>query len=139
MSTAPPGGCRGFTLVTAVFLIVILTVLAAFMVTLTSTQRQTSTLSILGARAFFAAQSGMERGIHAVLTNGACFASPASFALGGGALNGYQVSLSCQERAVTEGAQSFRVYALQASASRGTPGTPDYVSRTIEATVTDAP
>jgi len=130
---------RGFTLITAVFLIVVLTALAAFMITITTTQRQTSTLSVLGSRAFFASQSGMERAIHSVLSGGTCFGSPLIFNLTGGATNGFQVVLSCQERPVSEGPDNFRVYALQSVASRGTVGTPDFVSRTINATVTDAP
>lgn len=129
---------RGFTLVTAVFIIVVVALLAAFMVTIGTTQRQVSTWSILGARAYAAAASGMERAVHGALAGG-CAAVPAGFTLTGGTLAGYQVTLQCSAETVTEGTDTYAVYALTATASFGAPGSADFVGRTLTATVTDAP
>ena len=125
---------QGFTLVTAIFIIVVVSALALFMVTIASVQRSTSTFSIVGPRALFAAQSGMEWGVHAVLSGGGCFA-PASLPAPGG----FSVAVSCSATAVVEGGASYNVYALTAAASSGIQGREDYFSRTLTASVTDAP
>jgi MSHA biogenesis protein MshP len=133
---------RGFTLVTAVFLIIVLAVLGVFMVTMLATQRQSTALSIVGARAHFAAQSGMERAVAHVISGGDCSPFPATVALTGGAADGFDVTLSCDARVVTEGptgTPAYAVYSLSATAELGNPGEPGYVSRTIDATVTEAP
>lgn len=130
---------RGFSLVTAVFLIVVVAAIAAFMVTIGTTQRQTSTLSLLGAQAYFAAESGAEWATREVLAGDACFASPASFTLNGGASSGYAVSASCAATPVTEGPDSYTVFTLLVTASRGSIASGDLVRRTIRTTVTNAP
>jgi MSHA biogenesis protein MshP len=129
---------RGFTLVSAVFIIVVVALLAAALVQIATTGRQISTLSLLGVRAHFAAASGMERAIQAALTGG-CSAVPASFVLAGAAASGWTVSLGCAATAVAEGTDNYQVYALQATAARGAVGGSDFVSRTLTATVTNAP
>jgi MSHA biogenesis protein MshP len=130
---------RGFTIVTTIFNIVVLALLAMFMTTISSTQRATSTFSILGARAFFAAQSGMEWAAATVMNTGACFANPTSFTLAGGATSGFDVRLECTATPISEAGANYQVYLLRATASRGQADKEDYFSRTIEATVTDGP
>ncbi len=123
---------RGFTLVSAIFVLVVVGLIAAFMVRLGTTTRDVSTMSIRGARAHFAALAGLERGVHAVL-GGTCAAST-SFTVAG-----YAVTVGCQRTDVTEGADTYPIYALQASASAGAAGSADFVSRDVNATVTDPP
>ena len=130
---------HGFSLVSVVFLLVVVASLAAFMVSIGTTQRQTSTLSILSGRALAAAESGMEWGVENVLRNDACFASPTSFSLSGGAVAGYTVVASCSATSHTEGPDAFNVFRLTATGSRGSPGAPGHVQRTIRASVTGAP
>lgn len=129
---------RGFTLVSAVFLIVVVALLATFMVSIGTTQQQTATWSVLGARAFAAAQSALERALHGVLDSG-CAGVPAAFTFAGGALDGFQATLACSATAVDEAGTAYNVYALEAQASAGVPGSLDFVSRTLTAKVTDAP
>lgn len=121
------------------FLIVVVGLIAAFMVTIGSTTRQISTFSILGARAWFAAGSGMERAVQAVLAGGGCGGFPQSFNLSGGALEGYAIQSTCVATTVDEAGAVYNVYALATTAEIGTPGTADYVSRVLTATVADAP
>jgi MSHA biogenesis protein MshP len=130
---------RGFTIVSTIFIIVVLALLAVFMTTIGTTQRATSTFSILGARAFFAAQSGMEWAVATVVGTGGCFASPTMFTLAGGMTSGFDVRLECSATPINEAGVNYRVYQLRATASRGQSDEEDYFSRTIEATVTDAP
>ena len=131
---------RGFSMVTAIFILVIVATLAAFMVTISGVQQRTSALSVLSTRALFAADSGVQWAVHSVLTAGNCSAFPANFVLTGGAANGYRVSASCSASAHTEAPNPpYNVYRLSVTASLGTLGGEDYVSRTIIARVTDAP
>ena len=129
----------GFTLVTTIFFIVVLAALGLFMATISSTQRATSTFAIVGPRAWFAARSGMEWGAATALAGGTCFPSPTTFALNGGTTTGYSVALTCSETTVTEGPATYNVYNLQVVAFRGVPNGEDYFSRTLNASVTDAP
>ena len=51
---------RGFSLVTAVFLLVVISALGAFAVTVSRSQQQSDVMDILGARAYQAAKTGIE-------------------------------------------------------------------------------
>jgi len=123
---------RGFSLVMAVFLMVVVALLGAYMVTIGTTQQQVSTLSILGARTFAAAESGMEWGVAEVIGGSACFGSPANFTLSGGAADGYAIVATCD----SPGTDMFRI---AVTATRGSVGSADYSRRSIRATVTTAP
>ena len=129
----------GFTLVSVIFLLVVVATLGAFMVSIGTTQRETSTLSVLSGRALAAAESGIEWAVHSVLTSDACFASPATFTLSGGAAAGYSVTATCSATSHVEGADTYNVFRLAVTASRGSPGSIGHVSRTIRASVTSAP
>ena len=126
-------------MITAIFILVIVAVLAVFMVTIGNVQQQTSVLSILSTRALFAADSGVQWAVRSVLASGNCSAFPASYLLTGGASNGYQINASCTSSAYTESPNTYNVYRISVTASRGNLGDADYVSRTIVAKVTNAP
>ena len=131
---------RGFSMVTAIFILVIVATLAVFMVTIGNVQQRTSVLSVLSTRALFAADSGVQWAVRSVLTAGNCSAFPANFVLAGGAENGYRVNASCTSSSHTEAPNPpYNVYRLNVTASLGNIGDADYVSRTIVAKVTDAP
>lgn len=131
---------NGFSLITAIFILVIVASLAVFMVTIGSIQQQTSVLSILSTRALFAADSGMQWAVRTVLTDGNCSAFPAGYTLSGGATGGYQISASCAATPHTEApGPPYNVYRLSVTASLGNLGAADYVSRTVVAKVTNAP
>lgn len=131
--------CAGFSLVGTVFIITVLAALAVFLITIGTTQRATSTLSIQGARAWAAALSGKEWAVHQVLTTTACPAA-GPHALSGGALGGFAFTVNgCAATAVTEGASSYNVFNITVTATSGSAATGDLVTRTIAASVTDAP
>ena len=136
---------RGFTLIAAIFLIVVLAALAIALANIATTQRQISTLSVLGARAWAAASSGVEWATYKALTAPGDLncGNPAgiSFTLSGGVLDGFRITVRCTETAgITEGAVGpYSVYSLTVTASRGGIGDPDYLYRTIQATVSNAP
>jgi len=58
---------RGFSLVTGIFLVVVLALLGVFIVSVTGLQVSSHQLDILGARAYQAARAGAEWGVYQVL------------------------------------------------------------------------
>ena len=75
-SGSDPNSQRGFALVTAIFLLVVLGALALFMLSLSGTQHFTSTWAVLSARAHYAALSGIEWGAWQAVNGGACNGNP---------------------------------------------------------------
>jgi MSHA biogenesis protein MshP len=131
---------RGFSLVAAIFLLVVLAALGAFIVTMSAVQHATASQSVQGARANNAARSGIEWGIYQVTTGGACPAATTAFpAFAVPGLNGFQVTVTCSAINTTESGQAFNIFNLTATAVFGTYGTQDFISRRMHVTVTNAP
>lgn len=100
---------RGSAIIVAIFLLVALATLGAFIVSITSSQQIGSAYDIEGARAYQATRYGSEWGVYQVL-KGACsggdfcalcrvapYATPTSTNLSGlaGSLSGFTVTVSC--------------------------------------------
>lgn len=127
---------KGFALLSAVFILVILALLATFIVSLSSSTRQTNTLAIQGVRAYFAARSGIEWGINQVIVNNACFSSQ-TLNLTQAGLNGFNVDMSCTVIGTfTEGTDTYSVFEITALGRFRSFGHPDFVSRTLQASAT---
>ena len=101
----------GFGLVSALFLLVVLSAAASFMLNLGGAQRTTVNLAIQGAKAFHAARSGVEWGIYQLATTGVCFGAT-NIALTEGGLSGFTVNVTCASSDHTEAttAATGRVY-----------------------------
>ncbi len=132
----PPGGQRGFALVAAIFLIVVLASLGVVIVRISGVQQHTVNIALLGARAFEAAVAGMEWGAFQALDSGACTTTTLNLTEGG--LAGFDVDVTCSSSAHTESGNVYNLYLIDAEARYGVYGTPDYVSRRMQARVTDA-
>lgn len=119
----------GFAAISAVFLLVVLAALGAYMLTLSNTQHITSAQDLQGSRAYWAARAGLEWGAASAVNQ--CPSSPASFAL-----NGLNVQVTCSMSTYQDGAQSTRVLSFESQASNGAAvGTPGYVERSLSATL----
>ena len=81
---------RGFAAIAAIFLVVVLAALGAFMVTFSNTAQLTSAQDVQGSRAYWAARGGLEWAIASTTAAVACPASPTSLTL-----NGFAVAVSC--------------------------------------------
>jgi MSHA biogenesis protein MshP len=127
---------RGFALVPALFLLVVLAALALVAIRVGTAQEQTVTLELLQARALDAANAGIQWGAYRAL-NGSC-ASSTSLSLTEGALNGFTVVVSCSDTTFTNGTATNNSYVLQSVATFGIYGEPGYAHRTVSATFTDA-
>ncbi|MBX9630975.1 MAG: hypothetical protein K2X67_10675 [Burkholderiales bacterium] len=137
---------RGFTLVTALFLLVVLALLGLFIVSVFGLQQSSQALDVSGTRTYAGAQAGIEWALVQVLDPDnndpllvpvnpqppACFATQA-VALGG-AFNGVSASVTCSVTTTTELNRNVAVYLLTSTATSGT-GTAFPISRQVTATV----
>lgn len=136
---------RGFALVAAVFIVVVLALLGIMIVTIGGMERATASAAVQGARAFYAARSGIEWGTFGALTNtvptcGALPSTPTTntFSLTVNGLNGYTVTVVCSYTTHRERSDTYNVYVINSTATSGNFGDADYVSRTLQVTVTNA-
>ena len=150
----------GFSVVAAIFLLVVLAVLAVIIASVTGIQQASSQLDVLGVRAYHAARAGMEWGAYQVLdpnnqlnlpncTSGpgagpVVSACPGATNLSGlpASLAPFNVTVTCTETPATEGNRDIRVFNVTATACNQPtgggvcpgPGTnADYVERQLQA------
>lgn len=119
----------------AVFLLVVLALLGAMIVALSTTQHVGQARDLFGSRAYFAARAGIEWGVYAALRNNACAASATLPPLAGSAQD-FSVVVGCTVSGpFDEGGTTVRVYQLTSTATRGAAGAPDQVERQLQAVV----
>ncbi len=133
----PPRRQRGFALVVAIFLLVVLASLGVFIVKVSGVQHQTVNIALLGARAFQAARAGIEWGAHRAIDASSCTNTTLNLTEGG--LAGFDVDVTCSSSSHTETGNTYNLYVIDVEARAGTYGNPDYVSRRMQASVTAAP
>jgi MSHA biogenesis protein MshP len=133
---------RGFSLVTAVFLITVLAVLGAFMVSVGGFQQKSSQLDIQGARAYQAARAGVEWGAYQSLRNGACAGSTTLTFPAGTTLAAFSTTVTCNRYTPTELNATVTMDQITATACNDVPPCPnaaptvaDYLERQITITV----
>lgn len=137
----------GFSLVVAIFLLVVLAALGVFVVQIAMSQYQSVDVQLLTARDRSAAQSGIQFGVYQALHQGVawCPLAPASatVSLSLPALPGYTVRVTCSataHRLYSAGSwHPYDAFALVSTATYGTFGAAEFVSRTVWHTVTNAP
>lgn len=129
----------GFAIVSAIFLLVALAALGAFMVTFSNTQHLTSAQDIQGSRAYWAAKGGIQwaaGGIIAANPASAAAAAAACLAASGNPAfgNGFAVAVTCQSNVYIEGTIERHIYWITATASAGgAVGSTAYVERQVQA------
>ncbi|MGI9204363.1 MAG: pilus assembly PilX family protein [Woeseiaceae bacterium] len=126
----------GFSLVPALFVLVVLAGLGVVAVRMMAVQQQTVVLAMQSARAYAAARTGIDWSAYQAVVNNSC--ASATLTLTEGGLAGFSVETSCSSTTHSEGPNTVSVYVIDAFARSGSYGTPDYVSRRIRSTVTDA-
>lgn len=135
----------GASLVTAIFLLVVLGTLGTMMVTFFAAQQQSSALDVLGSRVYQASKAGIEWGSFQVLQNNAagfalaCRGAPVNQNIPqlAGSLAGFTVNVGCVYAAELENGATVGIYSLVSRAwSTGmAAGNPDYVERQITVTI----
>lgn len=141
---------QGFSIVSAIFVLVVLAFLGAAMVTFSTSQQQSAALDVLGVRAYQASRAGIEWGAFQILQSGvagaafatACTPGPTSSTLAAGTLAGtladFAVQVDCTSVAAADAnaaGGTAKVYQLTSTANRGAAGTADYVERRIAVSI----
>lgn len=109
---------RGFSIATAIFLVVVLALLGAFIVSVSGLQQTSAQLDVQGVRAYQAARAGVEWAAFQVLTPisdtpPACPASPTNIAGLGGSLSAFTVTVTCTvTTTTTESNRNVRTYQI---------------------------
>ncbi len=130
---------RGFAVIAAIFLVVVLASLGAFMVTLSNTQQLTSAQDLQGSRAYWAARAGLEWGL------GRVGAVPLASGVGAGTcnttsplnINGFSVTVTCSGFGApyVEAGVDRYIFQLTSVASAGSPGTISRIERSVSASL----
>lgn len=138
------GRQKGFSLVSAIFLLVVISALGVFAVTLSTTQHQSAALNVLGARGYQAARAGVDWAVYQVSPNSAvpggfaanCRAGATSAVVAmPGTLSGFAVNVVCTSTSHVDEAAVINVYELTSTATQGVAATPNYVERQIGVTI----
>ncbi|MDD1622157.1 MAG: hypothetical protein LUQ11_11820 [Methylococcaceae bacterium] len=126
---------RGFSIVMAIFVLVVLGLLGGYMVRLSGVQFGTSVYALQGARAYQAARAGIEWAIARINNGGNCTDVSAQTAMSFAGLTGFTVKLSCDPQAYSEGDKNLNFYRIKALSQYGDYGGSDYVAREIEVSI----
>jgi MSHA biogenesis protein MshP len=131
---------RGFTLVWALFLVVIGALIVQFMLRMIAVQAGGNDLSLQGARAWQAANAGAEWGVRQA-TAGSCVGS-STVTLGSESdLAGFAITVGCTASLYSEGGvNNVTMYHITSTAQKGSFGiSPDYAYRQVQVTVARQP
>ncbi|MBU1255195.1 MAG: hypothetical protein ACKVLM_01700 [Pseudomonadales bacterium] len=121
---------RGFGLVAAMFLIVVIAGVIVTMARLSVSSSATGVMALQQARAYQGARAGLEWGIYRAVNGGACNGTLS--------LDGFSVDITCSASAsisVPEENRNVQFYEITATAQSGAAGTTDYAYRRLTATV----
>lgn len=125
---------RGASLITAIFLLVVLAGLGVAMVSLSTSQQKSSAMDVIGARAYLAARAGAEWGVYRVLRGGGgCGTSTFAMPAGSGTLAAFSVTVACTS-VVQFGIERRQVTATACNQTGGCGNAgnlPDYVQRVV--------
>ena len=123
---------RGFSIVSAIFLLVVLSALGAFMLTFSNVQQMTSAQDLQGTKAYQAARTGIEWGAYKIIiANSGCTGFPLN-----STVLGFGLLVTCANSGpYTEGSNTINLYQVTATASTGTPGSTTYTERQLQATI----
>ena len=107
---------RGFGIIAAIVILVILTTISAGLVRLGTTQQVISAQDILSARAFQVARAGNEWGLYQALKNSECWIGSATLDLR--ASNGFLATVTCTQKQFNEAGvtQPITTYYIEAVA-----------------------
>ena len=119
----------GFAIVSAIFLLVALAALGAFMVTFSNTQHLTSAQDIQGSRAYWAAKGGIQWAVGRIALGQSCSGTPAFG-------DGFVVTVVCTPNSYTEGTTLRTIYSVVSKASSGgASGSIAFVEREVQALI----
>lgn len=121
---------HGFAAIAAIFLLVVLAALGAFMLTFSNTQQLNSAADVQGSRAYWAARAGIAWGMGSVAVSpAACPTPPSPFTV-----DGLTLTVVCNRGSYSEGGNTVVVFTFTSTAaSGGSVGGMGYVERSVTA------
>jgi len=131
---------HGFSIVSAIFLLVVLAFLGVAMTTLSTTQNQGAAMDVMGSRAYQAARAGIEWAAYNVSISPASSATPwagcvaaKTVAVAADLAPFSPVTVSCVANSYIEGASTIWIYDVSAVAQTTglVAGNQDFVQRVI--------
>lgn len=132
---------RGVSIVTAIFLLVVLSGIGAAVVTLSTAQHASAAYDVLGARAYEAARSGVDFAMYELAINKRCTATNLALP---GALSAFSVTVQCVKTpmVMSNGTDLEPVRITATACNQPAAGAcpnpapgPDYVQRVVQATL----
>jgi len=129
-----PFQSRGVAVISAIFLLVVLAALGAFIVTFSNTQQLTSAQDVRGTQAYWAARAGIDWAIPQVIASGSCPTATPTFVV-----NSYTVQITCTTSSFNEGVTATLVnitsLACQPGPCGSGVGSLSYVERSLSASI----
>jgi len=137
---------RGVSIITAVFLLMLMAVLAAVIANVVSTAHVNMAADIGGARAYQAARAGVEWGMYQLDPNAQTAGLPPCFPDATPPIPGHAMDVKCKSWATTEGSRLIQIYRITSKATATgvkAPGIERQIEVTLEkcrdAAITSAP
>lgn len=125
---------RGVAAISALFLLVVLAALGAFMITFSNTEQLTSAQDVKGTQAYWAARAGLDWAIPQVIASNSCPAATSTFVV-----DSYTVQTTCATSSFNEGVTATMVnitsLACQPSPCGAAAGGISYVERSVSASL----
>lgn len=129
-----PFQSRGVAVISAIFLLVVLAALGAFMITFSNTQQLTSAQDVRGTQAYWAARAGLDWAIPQVIASNSCPTATSTFVV-----NAYTVQTTCAISSFNEGVTATFVninsLACQPGPCGAGVGGLSYVERSVSASI----
>ncbi|MCB1723794.1 MAG: hypothetical protein KDJ39_08880 [Gammaproteobacteria bacterium] len=121
----------GFTLISALFVLVVVSALGVYLSALSTTSHASTALAVRASQAMYAAQSGIEWVVYRLGAGDTCATLPAT-----PVLDGFTITVdACNTQMVTEGTDSYPMHDVSVTAGIGSFGDPTYVTRRLSAVV----
>ena len=130
---------RGFALILALFLIVSLAAIGAYLLSVSNVQVAAGIMDEQGARAYQAARAGLDWGAYRVLRNATCPAGPTTIAFPAN-LSGFYAEVTCTQTVPeNEGGTPVTTYLIVSMGCNATPCSSGsgatYVERELQLTL----
>ncbi len=133
----------GFSIMSAIFIVVVLSLIGSYIVSLAALTASSGSLTVQGVKAYFAAKSGLEWGLYKVapsaVSGGAppynCPTSPTTLTFTQGGLVGFNAVVTCTQAAFTEGATTYNIFTINSVGQYGLVNSPEYANRELFVTV----
>lgn len=129
---------RGFSLVSAIFLMVVLVILGTSLVTISAVQQTTSAQVLQASRAHYAARAAAEwaaaRAASGTWCPGPAYPETTTFTLAA-PLDGFSATVECTRTTHALDGVSQQAFVVDITVSSGAYGSPDYVRRQLRTKV----